>query len=165
MKSTFVTAMMALGSAPIAGHAASFSGSQMVDLAITRGRSHPAVHRLAGLHSAIFFIDSTDQAVFAGQNPLATLCIDDAVTGGGEALGGRLDSIGVEPVPDSRDDGVVAVRPGLSAPASTQAERPRIGVAGTANPIRNSRQIGCDRFADFRNGRNRRGSAAVRAIP
>ncbi|NJD05281.1 MAG: hypothetical protein FIA97_02145 [Methylococcaceae bacterium] len=87
------------------------------------------------------------------------------VTGGGEALGGLVDSIGLVADTAYRDDGVVAVRLGLAAPASKQAERPRIGVAGTANPISNSRQMGCDRFAGFRKGRNRRGSADVRANP
>lgn len=83
----------------IDGPNGAFQNDRFADLSITRDG---ATKRFTGSVNGIqqfSFIDTRDQAVFAGPNPLATFFIDDIVTGGGEATGGRVDSITISSVP------------------------------------------------------------------
>jgi hypothetical protein len=87
------------GTSFINGPSGAFQNDQFADLTITRdGATKRFTGSLNGVQQ-FSFIDSTDQAVFAGPNPLATFFIDDRATGGGEATGGRVDFITVSSVP------------------------------------------------------------------
>jgi hypothetical protein len=79
----------------IDGPNGAFQNNTFADLNIVRdGATKRFTGSLNGVEQ-FSFIDVRDQAVFAGPNPLATFFVDDAVTGGGEATGGRVDFINI----------------------------------------------------------------------
>jgi hypothetical protein len=83
----------------IEGPNSAFHNDTFADLSIVRdGATKRFTGSLDGVQQ-FSFIDARDQAVFAGPNPLATFFVDDVVTGGGEATGGRVDFINVSSVP------------------------------------------------------------------
>jgi len=83
----------------IDGPNGAFQSDQFADLTIMRDGTTKRFTSWLNSVQQFSFIDSRDQGVFTGQNPLATFFIDDRATGGGEATGGRVDSITVSSVP------------------------------------------------------------------
>jgi hypothetical protein len=72
-----------------------FQNGQFVDLTITRDAASKLFTGSINGVQQFSFIDSKDEAIFAGASPIANFFIDDTVTGGREANSGKVDFISI----------------------------------------------------------------------